>query len=355
MGDAIAAHAFDELARMGVTGIEQGWPPVGALHLVGPDGSEVTGRAARPNRVIPRETFDTELVDRATALGANLLTERVRTVVRSRGRFIVNGHHRAPALIAADGANSVVRRQVKVWSAGRRRPWRGGKVAPPAGHSRHQAIAIRAYASTPRHEGPSGPGTQHIEFLAQGWPAYAWSFPLPDGRANVGYGLRTSEMGSGGRPELLRRLQQALPEAQIDADSVAGHPLPFSTGRPPATQGGVLFVGDAAGLINPLTGEGIFYAIASGRMAARAVTLAARPPAALYRAMLRRRFGAHFATTGALARLLDIQGLMPLVIRAGRDPGAFRDLTEIGLGEGRVTLRLLRAAIAPRVSQSVVG
>ncbi len=341
-GDAIAAHAFEELAHIGVSGIEDDWPEVWDLDLLGPGGHHVTGRGARPNRIIPRVDFDARLVEHAAAAGAVVRTERVRTLETDGSTFVVNRHLRAPHLIAADGANSTIRRLVQDGTSDPRHRTRS---------SRHHAIAIRAYARTTRHDHPTAGRAQHIEFLADGWPAYAWSFPLPDGRANIGYGLRTSQLRGGGRPELLRRLRQALPEADIEEGTVAGHPLPFSTGRPPATGRGVLFVGDAAGLINPLTGEGIFYAIASGRMAAQAVTGTQRHPALLsrpddrYDAMLTRRFGTHFATTSLLARLLDIPSLMPIMIRAGRYPAAFADLAEIGLGEGRLTPRLLRAVL----------
>ena len=82
---------------------------------------------------------------------------------------------------------------------------------------------------------------------------------------------------------------------------------------------------------------------------------ATHPPGDRYTALMRRRFGRHFATTSLLARLLDQQWLLPLAIDAARDPAVFVDVAEIGLGEGTLTPRLGRALMrsAPRVVPQV--
>ena len=67
------------------------------------------------------------------------------------------------------------------------------------------AVAIRGYAPEP----PGQAGVQVVTTTARRWPAYAWSFPLGDGRANVGYG----ELVSGGvtRAGLVEGLHRLLP------------------------------------------------------------------------------------------------------------------------------------------------
>ena len=81
----------------------------------------------------------------------------------------------------------------------------------------------------------------------------------------------------------LEQLEQLVPGAASTGDEWRGHHLPLSSWRWDQPDGPVLLVGDAAGLVNPLTGEGIYYAvatgIAAGRTAARAVALG-RPEAA---------------------------------------------------------------------------
>src|SRR5205823_1088681 len=109
-------------------------------------------------------------------------------------------------------------------------------------------------------------GVQVIATTPQRWPAYAWSFPLGDGRANVGYG----ELVSAGttRQGLVEGLHRLLPG--VAPLALRAHRLPLSTERPRQPDGRVLLAGDAASLINPLTGEGIFYAVLSGALAGRA-------------------------------------------------------------------------------------
>jgi flavin-dependent dehydrogenase len=75
--------------------------------------------------------------------------------------------------------------------------------------------------------------------------------------------LRASARG--GQAELHGRLLELLPG--VEAERLVSHHLPLSTWRPPPAHGAVLLVGDALSLINPLTGEGIYYALLSGRLA----------------------------------------------------------------------------------------
>src|SRR5262249_20316985 len=143
----------------------------------------------------------------------------------------------ARAVVAADGANSTVRRVLG--------------IAPPA--DRHLAIAVRGYADVPVDD-----DVQLIVMQQDGWPAYAWSFPMGDGTAKVGFGMLRPRLRAAGRPgrEMLHgRLAEILPGSP--ARDLRAHHLPLSPGRPGPGVGRVLLAGDAAGLINPLTGEGI--------------------------------------------------------------------------------------------------
>ena len=87
------------------------------------------------------------------------------------------------------------------------------------------------------------------------WPAYAWSFPLGDGRANVGYGeLLTGRAPT--RAAMLDRMRELLPGLDPAPTRLRAHRLPLSPGRPAVADGRVLLAGDALSLINPLSGEG---------------------------------------------------------------------------------------------------
>ena len=109
-------------------------------------------------------------------------------------------------------------------------------------------------------------------------PGYAWSFPLRGGRANVGFGIRRGGRHTVGDmkrlwPDLLCRphIQQAL---GADAVAEAPHkawPIPARIGRVPLVGPRTMFVGDAAAVTDPMTGEGIGQALLTGRLAAESV------------------------------------------------------------------------------------
>jgi menaquinone-9 beta-reductase len=321
-GDGIGPHAVDELTAMGAGGVLDGYPPIRGLRLRSPGGLEVAGDPARPNYVVPRAVLDARLVEAATAAGAELRRASVRRLEQHDGLVVVDGELAARVVVGADGANSTVRRL----------------LGAPPNPDRALAIAVRGYGPA-----PDGRPEQLIAWVADGWPAYVWSFPTGTGVANVGYGLLRSRF-QGDRAELHRRLHALLPGADPDPDSLRAHHLPFSSFRPPPGRGRVLLAGDAASLVNPLSGEGIYYALASGRLAARAALTAPRDPVGAYRRLLSRALGRHLRHAAVLARAIHA----PALAEAGLGAAAtsqrlFDTLVELGLGQARITPRLLAA------------
>ncbi|MHA6625318.1 NAD(P)/FAD-dependent oxidoreductase [Pseudonocardia sichuanensis] len=311
-GDGIAAHALDLLDGLGVPGVSGLGPPVPRLRLRSPGGRVVDRACARPNRVVPRAVFDAELVGAAVARGARLRRHRVRRLEAGADRVLVDDVAAARVVIGADGANSVVRRLL------------GASDPPPS----TVAVAVRGYTPvTP------DPDALVIEFARGPYPAYAWSFPLPGGGANVGYGV-FDRRGGGSRTELLAALRALLPGQEPDPATVRGHHLPLSTGPRHQPDGRVLLAGDAAALVNPLTGEGIFDALASGALAGRAALLGPAAGAA-HRAAMHRAFRRHHAHAGLLARLLrHPRFLDAAVTAASRHQSVFDAAVDLGLGCG---------------------
>jgi menaquinone-9 beta-reductase len=321
-GDAVAPEAFDVLAGLGVdTGaLTAGYPPVPRLSLRSPGGVVVERATARPSAVVPREVLDARLLAAARAAGAQVRRHRVRDVVPRAGSVVVDGVLEAGVLVGADGAESAVRRALGLATA---RPDR-------------LAVAIRGYAPAP----PGTEGTQLLVTTEQRWPAYAWAFPLGDGRANVGYG----ELVSGGatRAGLTEGLHRLLPGVQ--PAQLRAHRLPLSIGHPRQPDGRVLLAGDAASLVNPLTGEGIFYAVLSGALAGAA---AAHGPdaGARLRGALRRRLGAHLRSVRGTSQLSRWPRLVDATFSAAAaDQRVFDDVVDLGLADGRLTARTLAAA-----------
>jgi geranylgeranyl reductase family protein len=331
-GDGIAPEALDVLAGLGIDvgALTDGFPPVPRLRLRGPRGTSVQRETARPSTVVPRAVLDGRLLAQVLAGGVRFARHTVRSVVVHPTHVEVDGRFGAAVLVGADGAESVVRRAL------------GIAPNPPD----RLAVAIRGYAPVPA----GADGVQVVTTTEQRWPAYAWSFPLGDGRANVGYG----ELVAGGvtRAELIAGLHRLLPG--VEPEQLRAHRLPLSTGRPRLPDGRVLLAGDAQSLINPLTGEGIFYAVLSGALAGAASASGARA-GQVHRRLLHRRLGAHFRSSTAASQLSRWPVLMDAAVRAAReDQRVFDDVVALGLADGRLTARTL-AATARRIRQTATS
>lgn len=327
-GDGIAPQVIDLLDRAGVSGIVDGHVPVPRLRLErGAHG--VDRQLTRPTWVIPRADFDLRLVEAARAAGATVRRHRVRELAIGP-TVVLDGQLAARTVVGADGAHSVVRRALG--------------VAPGP-----MAVALRGYTPTPS----SRSHAQVIVFDAARQPAYAWSFDRGDGLANVGYGeLPGRRRDIPSRRQLLERLETLLPGATEGGTGTwKGHQLPLSTGRwrPPA--GRVVLAGDAAGLVNPMTGEGIYYAVATGLAAGRAAaeaTIAGAPATtgARYARATERLLAGHLRHVAVAARLCRHGGVIDAGLRAASaDQHVFDDLVELGLARGRITSTLLRRLV----------
>jgi menaquinone-9 beta-reductase len=325
-GDGIAPHVLDALASVGAADVVDDWTPLSELELAH-GATRVGGRMERSVHVVPREVFDARLVERAMQAGAELRRHRVTTLTVDAAGVLVDNTYRAGIVVGADGDRSVVRDRLL---GPRREP---------------RALAIRGYAPVT----PELAGRQVIRYGDRRQPSYAWAFDRGDGLANVGYG----ELLPGDRKDappsrrlLLDQLERLIPGVAETGGSWRGHHLPLSGWHWHQPDGPLLLAGDAAGLVNPMTGEGIYYAVATGIRAGReaaAAVRAGRPreAGAAHRDAVRRLLGTHLKHTWTASRLARSPRVVDAGIRAAsRDRTTFDTLVELGLGDGRITPRL---------------
>ncbi len=333
-GDGIAPHALDELARLGVADVLLDRVPIRRIRLVSPRGAVASTVLHRPDYVVPRQVFDARLVAAAVARGATFERHSARRLEVLNDRVVIDDTWEARVVVGADGANGVVRRQLGV----------------PAQAPATIAVAVRGYIPWETSD-----PEQVIVMDGRDWPAYAWRFDAGDGTSNVGFGMLLPSLRAAGRGRdaLHERLVELLPEA-AGATQLRGHHLPLSTGRPVQPAGRVLLAGDAAALINPLTGEGIFYALLSGRLAG-AAAVSPGDPGRSFRESLARELGRHLGHTTLLARITSHQRVLDAGVRAtARSPRAMDALVEVGLGRGLITAPLVRALVG-EASTSLLG
>jgi geranylgeranyl reductase family protein len=330
-GDGVAPHVLDVLAEVGVSGLLDDRVPVRRLELRARD-ADVSRDMARPGWVVPRSVLDARLVDAAVAAGACLRRQRVRTLEMTEDGVRLGGVT-ARVVVGADGAYSTVRAATGLAPGPRR------------------AVAIRGYAPVPAERR----GAQVIVFADRRQPAYAWSFDRGDGLANVGYGELRGAGDSAAPPTramFLSAVDELLPGSTAGATSWRASHLPLSSWRWRQPDGRVLLVGDAAGLVNPVTGEGIYYAVATGVLAGRAAAaaMAAGDEAGAgrrHRRAVRGLLGTHLRHTAAASGLVSVPAVVHAGLRAAAsDQGVFDDLVELGLGRGRLRARTVRGLVA---------
>ena len=218
------------------------------------------GRFPDHGAVWPRRELDRRLVDAAAEAGAEILFETEAVPVLDGARVVgveaAGQRWDAGLVVVATGAPGPVARLLGAQRV-RQEPY---------------GLAIRTYARTPRH------ADRHIEACltlrdSTGmWvPGYGWMFPAGDGTVNIGVGALSTMKGF---KKLNLNTLLASYRALVtdewglgpDLERPRAWRLPMSTHRRHGP--GWVAVGDAAGLINPMNGEGIDYGLESGVLAA---------------------------------------------------------------------------------------
>jgi geranylgeranyl reductase family protein len=296
--DHAAAHRIDGLRMIaGRQRRELDWP--------------ATGRFPAHGAVWPRRRFDAHLLEAAAAAGAEVrhLTEALPEldggrVVGVRATAVGGGHTevvRAGLVVLAAGAQGAAARML-------------GAVRDPA---EPFGLAIRSYAETPRN------GERLLEACLSlrdergtAVPGYGWLFPAGDGTVNIGVGALSTMKGFNDLN--LNRLVEQYASMVRDEWSLGpllerprAWRLPMSALRRHGP--GWVAVGDAAGLVNPMNGEGIDYGLETGMLAVDLFVADPEGAPAAYDAAVAERFDAFLRTGRRFSFLIG----HPWILRTG--------------------------------------
>lgn len=253
-GDWITRGALSELMQMGVprTRLRAAArsSEIRGARLGAPNGQHCHVKLdhSTPGACVPREIFDALLVERATETGCTLERHRVRD----------------PSRLLDDHQLVVDARGVYAGQA--------------------NTVSVRAYWTLPttRTDALTRSAVQ-LFTLSRVRMGYAWIFPVHVTRTtvevNLGVGVWREEHDERGlhiRREFEHFINEhpvakRLAAVAIERGRSRGHHLALSQGRVTVAQGGILRVGDAANLTDPITGEGIANAVLSGRLVAQAI------------------------------------------------------------------------------------
>ena len=362
-GDGLMPHAAEEITLMGLGDwldaphhgkfggfsiytntayLRQKVPPT--LH--GPHGY-----------VITREETDALLAERAEEAGAALRTGvRATKLLRSPAgsvtgvEAISDGEpllYEAPLVVAADGI---------------------GGFAGEGMKAHQNSVARRQY-----FKNVSGPNKEDLHVfitkdMNEHGAGYGWVFYFGDGRANVGAGVSTKTLARTGRnlkdfydrfleePEIAGWLEGAEPEGLAKSWS-----LKMGMWGAKRYAQGLMTVGDAASMIHPISGEGVGYAIESGRLAAAWAHEAhakgdySASELQGYAAQLRRKRAKEHLSGYALTNLVpNLQMMEPFFKACEKDPDARRTLIEGFTGDAPVYSLLKHPKSLGRVAKSVL-
>ena len=307
-GDGLTTLALRELEALGFKpATVPNWLTVDEAWLRSPSGREVC--LPLPTNGIfgataPRREFDFALLQLARDAGADVrdgcgVVSVSQTSAAVEASVEGVGSVCAKFAIAADGMWSPTRKALGLAESGYLGEWQ----------------AFRQYAA-----GVTGPASTrlYVWFEDDLLPGYAWSFPLPDGRVNLGFGVlrdgvRTGKSMNAEWAGLLDRphIRAALgPDAELQ-DRVAAWPIPASIDRATLSAGRVLFVGDAARASDVMTGEGIGQALVTARLAAEAILNSDAAVASRYGRSVR----AHLLADHRISKLLNRGLARPWVAR----------------------------------------
>ena len=313
-GDAIGPGVISALKRFNNQHILDNEPQVVSTTLYGPENigiqnyiPEVKNKEDSIVYVIPRIDLDNRILNLAKDLDVDLfegysfvsfkkdMDNKLVVEIKNGDNITKLG---AKILVGADGANSRVRKQLNVNTNS---DW-------------HKAIAIRAYIDSPNYLEIFKERTLMFEINVSAEKGYAWAFPSKGNLLNIGIGvpLNIFKKEKLDINVLLQDFITQLTNRGVVVENIRdekSYLLPFASSRPKFRNDiNVALIGDASSMINPMSGEGIFYGMEAGYLLAKNTYNLIDSPdltkgIADYEKAFSKRFRKHYLSC-ALARLL---------------------------------------------------
>ncbi len=273
-GDGVSPIALAELEKMGITGTQK-FKKANEIKRVGLflKNSNAFINLSKPDslpfhaRIIPRLELDNWIFEAAKKAGASYLqgTRVISYSISSHSALVQlkdakkTFSLKTKLIVGADGANSTIARKLH-----HRKP-----------KDDYQLLGLRAY-----YKNVNGPKDRvDIYFDEGGFPGIFWMFPKGPNGANIGIAMISKTLPYkpphikallmhhiSNNPDILKRIGKGEIEGKID-----GWPITFFNSKQKITDHRLMLVGEAAGLINPLSGDGIQYALLSAGWASETI------------------------------------------------------------------------------------
>jgi geranylgeranyl reductase family protein len=213
--------------------------------------------------VVPRKIFDNFLFKKADELTETRQGFTVNDIIYENDNISgVKGTNiegkeeilNAPIIMGCDGANSIIARKLGLYEM----------------DMENTAVAIRCY-----YEGVEGLSNQiELHYVSEVKPGYFWLFPAGNGKANIGIGLSKNDAKKEDRT--LRQIMDEIVQSDYfrsrfgnarPLEKPVGWNLPLGRIQRKNHGNGFMLLGDAAGLVDPFTGEGIGNAMVAAKYA----------------------------------------------------------------------------------------